>query len=129
MVSNRTEVDQLKRDGTYWAQQEARRGSRHPARFRVTDNTWDALRHQADTLGTSLGELLGQILHQEARRIRAGGRPVNVEDRPTLDPRFIRVAIDDTSWADLKQAAHQSHCTITNYNSQIITDAATSRRP
>jgi len=125
MVSHRTEVDQLKREGNYWAQQEIRRESRRPGRFQVTDHTWDTLRHHADTLGTSLGELLGQILQREARRIHAGGHAVTIADRPDLDPQFIRVAIDATSWADLKYAAHRAHCTITNYNSQIITNRAT----
>jgi len=124
MVSNRTEIEQLKRDGSYWAQQEARRESRRPARFRVTDHTWHSLRREADTLGTSLGELLGQILQREAQRMHAGGHAVDVEDHPTLEPRFIRIAIDGTSWADLKNAARQARCTITNYNSQIITDTA-----
>jgi len=128
MISNRIEVEQLKRDGTYWTQQESRRKSRRPARFRVTDGTWGALRSQAGTLGTSLGELLGQILQREARRIHTRRQAVDVEDRPTLEPRFIRVAIDDASWADLKHAARRTCTTLTDYNSHVLTRAARSYR-
>ena len=124
MIANRTENEQLKRDGTYWTQQETRRGPRHPARFRVTDHTWHRLRHHADTLAISLGELLGQILQREAQRIRAGGQPAAIKDHPTLEPRFIRVAIENPAWAELKHAARQTHCTITRYNSHIITRSA-----
>jgi len=126
MVSHRTEVDQLKQEGTYWAQQEARRESRRPARFRVTDQIWETLRRRADS--TSLGEFLGQILQRESDRIVSGGHPVNADTRTALEPRFIRIAIDDKSWADLKHAARRTGTTVTNYNSHILTKAARSYR-
>ncbi len=125
MVVHRAEDERQRRAGTYWSIREARRSSRRPARLRVDDDSWQILRRQADTEGTTLGELLGELLHREATRIVGGGQPLTVtDDRPKVQERFIRIAIDDAAWEELKHAARAAGASITSYNSEVITKAA-----
>lgn len=109
-----------RRAGTWWADREARRRSQRPARFTVDDDTWERHRRQAEAAGIGLGEHLGAVLalHNRNDTPERIGRKVDDSDTPT--PRFLRLAIDDNTWADLKTAARDSNQTLTRHISNIV---------
>ena len=122
-LHRRLEAAEQRRAGTWWTDKDTRRRAQRPARFTVDDATWERHRRQAETAGIGLGEHLGTILasHTNNGTPRRIDRTVDHDDTPPS--RFIRIAVDNNVWADLKTAAKSSNQTVTAHISTIITSA------
>ncbi len=122
-VRHHEDIAEMRQAGTWWSEKDAARRSRRPARFAVDDATWERHRRRAEAAGVGLGEHLGALLASRASSTdqRRPSRPVAVgEMAPT---RFIRIAISDQDWADLKAAARSSNQTLTAHISHLIAHA------
>ncbi len=122
-LHRRLDAAEQQRAGTWWTDHDTRRRSQRPARFTVDDTTWQRHRHHARTAGIGLGEHLGAILTTHANNPTPHPTTTTTNTADTPTPRFIRIAIDDHTWTELKAAARTSHRTLTAHISAIITTA------
>lgn len=123
-VRQREDAADMRRAGTWWADRDTSRRARRPARFSVDDVTWERHRRRAEAAGIGLGEHLGAILASPAGRNGQRRTPRAAAGSETTPTRFIRIAIGDKEWADLKAAAQSSNQTLTAHISHLITQAS-----
>ncbi|MEZ5378776.1 MAG: hypothetical protein R2733_19910 [Acidimicrobiales bacterium] len=121
-VHFRENVAEMRQAGTWWADKDAARRSRRPARFTVDDATWERHRRQAEAAGIGLGEHLGALLASRASRTSHPPPPPDAENA-MVPTRFLRIAIGDDDRAELKAGARRSNLTLTAHISQLVTHA------
>ncbi len=120
-VRHHEDIAEMRQAGTWWAEKDAARRSRRPARFAVDDATWERHRRRAEAAGIGLGEHLGALLASRASSI---SHPPPPDAEGAMAPtRFLRIAIGDDDWAKLKVGARHSNVALTAHISRLITQA------
>jgi hypothetical protein len=108
--------------GIYWQIREGRRVSQRPVRVEVAPYAWEAFKHQAERAGTTVGERLGRLAADAARR--------EFPDSPTNNERarrllFVRIAINNDDWIEVRHRTRCAGRTIARYLGAIIEQDAT----
>ncbi len=98
--------------GVYWTMREAGRAAQRPVRVEADPEAWEAFKRRAERAGTTVGEHLG--------RLAAHAASLGMIDPPVDDERlrrtlFVRIAIDDAHWTDLRHHARSNGWTIGRY--------------
>ncbi len=122
-LHGRLDAAEQQRADTWWTDHDTRRRSQRPARFTVDDTTWERHRQHASVAGIGLGDHLGAVLTAHANNPSPRPTTNTIRTDDTRTTRFIRIAIDDHTWIELKAAAAASRRTLTTYISAIVTSA------
>jgi hypothetical protein len=98
--------------GIYWTMREAGRAAQRPVRVEVDPHAWEAFKHRAERVGTTVGEHLGRLATEALRRDVIGPPVDDGRARRTL---FVRIAIDDDHWTELRHLTRSNGWTIGRY--------------
>ncbi len=102
----------MKDAAIYWTMREAVRAAQRPVRVEVDPPAWEAFKRRAERAGTTVDEHLGRLAAHEASR--------SMIDPPVHDGRvrrtlFVRIAIDDATWTELRHLVRSTGGTIARY--------------
>ncbi len=105
--------------GLYWASREAARTAQRTARIAVDPVAWEKFKRRAERQGTTVGELLERLApptDATAHDAIATPKPIDGGRRVL----FVRIAIDDDAWLELRHLARAAGCTIARYLGLIV---------
>lgn len=123
LVKRRAEVATAKHDRTYWRDRDARRTATRPIHVEVDPEAWQCTKLDTLRQGSTLGEVVGELVHVE---VGAGGQTIG-EDFGEVSPVrpdpghpvpgrcarvFARVAVEDEVWTELKILAAERRLTV-----------------
>ena len=123
LVKRRAEVATAKHDRTYWRDRDARRTATPPIHVEVDPNAWRRVKLDTLRQGSTLGEVVGELVHVE---VGAGGQTIG-EDFGEVSPVrpdpghpvpgrrasvFARIAIEDEVWLQFKTLTVERSLTV-----------------
>lgn len=116
--------------GTYWRERDAHRQAARPAHAIVDPLPWERAKKEAAQVGTSLGELLGQLVVRAARGDQGAAVPPRSDDHAVTGDQsrlFTRIAVDKATWASFVSRAHTDHLTVARYLGVVVEKAFPSK--
>ena len=103
--------------GIYWASREAGRTAQRPVRVEIDPAAWVAFKRRTERLGTTVGENLERLATDTlAHDVITMQDPIDRERREL----FVRIAIEDDAWLELRRLARAAGCTIARYLGLIV---------